>query len=234
MKKGEAKQAMEPAPEPASDMWTEYSVSLKILNRIYGGIPKNPELIEGFLKGKGVPAMAVAELAPKIAASIDPEEAEAARTAEAMWTGFKSDDRGIYIETRQIKAMLKEASGESEMWRDIRGLKSRLGGAVFPKAEGGSDFSRIYLYRDGKPLGKPDAFEDTVGHVSGPAGPRSILKRKDYAENVVMSFKLKVGSRTVTEEVLRNLFEFGSELGLGADRSQENGKFEVMEFAKKA
>ena len=230
MKKDGKVQATVQAIEPVSGLWKNYAVSLRVLNKIYGGIPKNPELIEGFLRGKGVPPTVALEMAPKIAADMDPAGAEAARTAEAMWTGFKSDDKGIFIETRQIKAMLKEAAGESEMWKDIRGLKSRLGGAMFPKGEGGPDSARIYLYSDGKPLTQPDGFEDTVGHVTGPMGPRSILKRKDYAEGVEIKFTLKVGGKTVTEPVLRDLFEFASELGIGADRSQENGKFAVVEF----
>lgn len=214
------------------ELWKYYKVSLHILDRIFGGLPKNPELIEGFLKGKGVSEEIAKEIAPRIAEEVGAEvEAE-----EKMWTTFKRDEHGIYIETRQIKAMLKEAVGETEMWKvkGLTGLKSRVGGAVFPKGEGGTDMTRIYFYRVGnngpEKVKEPDGFEETVGHISGPQGKRSILKRKDYVEEVQIHFDLKVGNKRITDKVLLSLFEFGQELGLGADRSMEHGKFQVLKF----
>lgn len=212
-------------------IWSNYVVRLEVLDRIYGGLPKNPELIEGFLKGKGVPDEAAKEMAPKIAAEIAAENVE---TEERMWTTFKRDAVGLYIETRQIKALLKEAVGETEMWKQqgLAGLKSRVGGAVFPKGQGGADQTRLYLFRNGTAVKDPDGFDETVGHVSGPQGKRSILKRKDYVLKPTIEFTLRVANPRVKGEILRTLFEVGEELGLGADRSQEHGKFKVLEFAE--
>ena len=235
------------------ELWKVYTVKLQVLDKLYGGLPKDPNLIEGFLKGKGLsPAEAEARakvIAPEIDQSIPEDEGQ---KAEGMWAGFKKDDKGLYIETRQIKAMLKESCGESEMWKDKRkGFMSRLAGTVFPKGEGGVDLSRIYLYRDGKaltrpdgfeepicdvgtPISQPDGFEETVGHIKGPQGPRSILKRADYVISPVIHFDLKVGGKAVSEKDLKYLFEFGQEVGLGAGRSQEKGKFQMLELKLKA
>lgn len=212
-------------------LWEEYEVELRVLDKLYGGLPKNPELIEGFLKGKGVPEEAAKEMAPKIAAEIAAENQE---TEERMWTTFKRDEKGIYIETRQIKALLKEAVGETEMWKQqgLAGLKSRVGGAVFPKGEGGADLTRLYLYRDGKAVKEPDGFDETVGHVSGPQGKRAILKRKDFVLTPTVRFTLRVANPRVKKDILAALFEVGEEIGLGADRSQEHGKFKMLKFEK--
>lgn len=210
------------------ELWKLYDVELSILDRIYGGLPKDPSLIEGFLKGKGVDPQSASEMKERLVDEIDVDE-----EAEGMWTGFKRDETGPYIETRQIKAMLKEAVGESELWKDIRGLKSRVGGAVFPKGQGGPDLSRLYLYRDNGPVTEPDGFDETVGHVSGPQGKRAILKRKDYVLAPTVRFTLKVGGKTVKKSTLEYLFGFAEELGLGADRSMEHGKFKVTKFEEK-
>ncbi len=220
------------------ELWKRYRVKLRVLSRLYGGLPKNPELIQGFLKGKGIPEDDEGKkLAAKIKEEVGTPQDELEAAEERMWTTFKIDETGLYIETRQIKAMLKEAVGESEMYKvkGLSGLKSRMGGAVFPKGEGGLDRTRLYLYRDEqcqKPIDLPDGYEDTVGHVSGPQGRRSILKRKDYVESPWISFYLKVANKRVSRTVLENLFELGEEIGLGADRSQEHGKFQMITFAE--
>jgi hypothetical protein len=207
------------------ELWREYNCELEILDRIYGGLPKSPEILEGFVKGKNLPPDMLERLKEEMGTDKAIEE-----DIEGSWTGFKSDDTGIYIETRQIKAMLKEAVGESELWKDIRGLKSRVAGAVFPKGQGGTDLSHIYLNRDNGPITEPDGWEETVGHVTGPQGRRSILKRKDYVEKPTIKFTMKVGGKTVKKSVLEYLLGFGEELGLGADRSMEHGKFKVTKF----
>lgn len=218
-------------------IWTYYEVVLEFLNKVYGGLPKDPKLIAGFLKGRGVSESDAKDLGGKILKEMNPEAMEKLdiEKVEAMWTGFKQDEVGPYIETRQIKAMLKEACGESEMWREVRGLKSRLGGALFPKGDGGPDLTRIYFVtydKEGEPstVKEVGGYDESVGHVKTMQGPRSILKRKDYIYQPRILFTLKVGGRTIKEKHLRDLFEFSSEGGLGADRSTEAGKFKVIKL----
>lgn len=226
----------EPNMTEEMKLWKIYEVELRVLRRLYGGLPKNPDIIQGFLKGKGVPEDDESKrLAEKIKKEVGTTEEELEEAEERMWTTFKRDERGLFIETRQIKAMLKEAVGETEMYKQpgLMGLKSRVGGSVFPKGQGGEDLTRLYLYRGSemdKIVHKPDGFEETVGHVRGPQGPRSILKRKDYVTAPWIMFELKVANKRVKKKVLDDLFEVGEEIGLGADRSQEHGKFKLVKF----
>lgn len=217
-----------------SSIWTKYEVEIKSRDKIFGGIPKATELLEGWLKGQGLTPPEAKQVATKtkdeVHEPIEPEDIS--EDIEKSWTTFKSDDTGLYIETRQIKAMLKEACGASKIWTKHKGLKSRIGDALFPKGGGGPDRTRIYLKREGEVITEPDGHEETVGHVSGPRGKMSILKRKDYVEQTTIGFELWIGNSILTHKVLSFLFEFGQELGLGADRSMEHGKFDTIKLDK--
>lgn len=211
--------------------WREYECELEILDKIYGGIPKSSEMLEGFIKGKKLPEDMKEKLEEEMGLDKSIEE-----DVDAFWTGFKQDDTGLYIETRQVKAMLKEAIGEAGLTDPghpmaFRGIKSRVAGAVFPKGQGGSDSSRLYLYTNGGPATEPDGHDESIGHIfimgKGKVG---ILKRKDYVLSPTIKFTLKVGNPKIKEKMLVYLLEFAQELGLGADRSMEHGKFKVTKF----
>lgn len=212
--------------------WKEYECEIKILDKIYGGIPKSKEMLEGFIKGKKLPADMQEKLEEEMGLDKSIEEG-----VDSSWTGFKRDEEDrLFVETRQIKAMLKEAIGEAGMTDKAHplsfpGIKSRVAGAVFPKGQGGDDKSRLYLYTNGSPATEPDGFDESIGHIFIMGkGKTGILKRKDYVLSPTIRFTLKVGNPKIKEELLVYLLEFAQELGLGADRSMEHGKFKVTKF----
>src|SRR4030042_1294562 len=82
------------------NMWDYYEVTLDIVENIYGGLPKSPEIIEAFLRVKGLAPEEAKERAKKVMKEIDTlSEEEKAEMREGMWTGFKKDATGLYIET---------------------------------------------------------------------------------------------------------------------------------------
>ena len=225
------KKADKPVRVEGVPAWRYYKVRLRILNRLYGGLPGNPDLIAGFLQGKGKSPEDIAKLAPQIAAEL-PKQSED-RSEEGILTVFKRDAENTpFIETRQIKAMMKESVSASQMWRraTLFGLRSRIGDNIFPKGEGGDDLTQIYLYREGKKLTQPDGKQPSVGHVRTAMGEKSILKVSEYVEKAEIQFDLKVMGDMVTPVVLTEILAYGEELGLGANRSTEAGKFKVLEI----
>jgi CRISPR/Cas system CSM-associated protein Csm4 (group 5 of RAMP superfamily) len=90
---------------------------------------------------------------------------------------------------------------------------------------------RVYL---GKM--KADGMDEGPIHVQTAQGPRTAIKRVDYCEKVKIGFEVWVlhtegaEKRHVGEEEVIHLLAFGTENGLGADRSQGHGKFDVLEF----
>jgi CRISPR/Cas system CSM-associated protein Csm4 (group 5 of RAMP superfamily) len=204
------------------NLWQTYHVKLKLRDRLIGGYPKNPEAEAAMLRARGLEDLIPK---PQDPATMSEEQAETAKTAaiERSSTGFKSNGAGIYLESRQIKAMLKESANvlKNNRLLDIKQLKSKLA-------------ERVFVYPDHIRLGAgPDGTDQRVVHVMTAQGPRSSIKFFDYLNEPEIEFHLKVlKDNVVTESVLRTILEYAQENGLGADRSQGFGQFDLVEFAQ--
>jgi hypothetical protein len=89
--------------------WKRCTIEIDIKNRIVGGIPNDPNLIEGWTLANMKEAKE--EERKKIAETTLEEIGDAVKEkAEGMWTVFKRNENGIYIEGRQVKSMFKEAA----------------------------------------------------------------------------------------------------------------------------
>jgi hypothetical protein len=103
-----------------SALFTRYAVTLQFRDKVMGGIPKDPKLIEGWLRAKAgisdVEEVRVALLRTlgELGAEVNPDMnyAEIEQAAEKVagtkeTSGFKRDPRyGLYLESRQLKAAL--------------------------------------------------------------------------------------------------------------------------------
>jgi hypothetical protein len=215
-------------PDPrfnAKRLYDIYQMKIRIRERICGGLPKNPDLLEGFIKAKTghndeITKEQVAEA----------KEAILEPTVEQSWCCFHGDkEKGLYILTRNLKSMLKQGASMLRFTVKKTGCKQIFHeGAEVKALDGGS---RIYL---GKM--KPDGFKEGPIHVTGPQGPRSAIKRMDYVENVELEFQIWVlhttagETRHIGENDLIEVLTFSQENGFGADRSQGEGKFDVLGF----
>lgn len=207
-------------------MYRKYRVQLQIRDKILGGIPKNPELIQGWLKSKGLEEKAIEEIAaktePAVAVAIEEETNKA-------WTGFKSDEDGVYIEGRQVKALLKEACSMLRIAVKKRGTKQVLQHGTFVKPE------KIYLNvddgDDSIAFEKPTDHLEMVAHVVGPRGPRSTIKRHDYVERPFINIEIwVVDNEMIPMQAIKDMLTLGQEIGLGCSRSQDFGKFDLVSF----
>lgn len=230
---------------------TLYDVTLQFNARVIGGIPavnvaEDDDSPEGEKKSEKARNIMDAWLNKALEDKRTPEEiaemaeqtfAEAYRDAEAQAsTTFKADDTGLYLEGRAVKAMLKEAGSRMGFGKAIKAgatgkgrpsLKQDLHEALHV------DEDVIYLTRDGAVVTEPDGYETRPIHVIGPQGPRTSIKKCAFVEHATISFTVRVlKSCGVTEEILVDILAFAQDLGLGADRSQGNGKFEVVVFGK--
>ena len=216
---------------------TELTATLELTNRLVGGIPSNPNLIEPWIRATMKEASdedrkkIVDGTLKELPTLVDEK-------SQTMWTTFKKDSKGIYIEGRQVKSMFKEnanilrellvkldkkAKGEGKS--KYTNYKSKLAERLFVTDE------KIYFQRDGKTLEAPDGAEEKAIHVMTAQGERDALKRFDFVSAPAqISFKMKVlNDGTVTEDDIKILLEHASLNGLGADRSQGNGLFKVVE-----
>lgn len=231
-----------------SDLFTEYGVTLVMRDKLIGGTPRDPKLIQGWLRKRmGLSdeqeiAVKMRETLEGLGMTIGPEAtlAEMAEAAEHLagekqTTGFKNvllpngKGRVLIIEGRQVKAMLKELTNilfAGEKWGATRkGPKSYVAERVFVPEE-----SIPLFHTDDTPIFEPDGLEMMIGHVVGPTGPRSTLGYHEYVKQAKIHFTIRVAADSVPHEAWPDIWVLGQENGLGATRSQGFGKFDIERF----
>jgi CRISPR/Cas system CSM-associated protein Csm4 (group 5 of RAMP superfamily) len=204
-----------------------YAVSIQFRHRIYGGVPKNKELIADWIKAKTGYDDEIAEgLTEAAKAQMIDEE------SEKSWNGFfRDEEKGVYVECRQLKAALKQCASVLGVTKKKIGSKQILAEGGEIKSLDGGD--RLYL---GKL--EADGFEERPIHVMTAQGPRTALKRVDFVEGACLNFQVWVlqteaqEKRHIGEDELVLILTMMQENGVGADRSQGGGKFDVVNFEK--
>ena len=227
-------------------LYLYFNVELQILGKIMGGIPKSDDVIEAWLMANLKDKSRVAELVDETKEAMktgkEPTMADIDEMKKAVWTGFKSDKKGgLYIEGRQVAALLKEAANVLKNKWNLSAFKARVAERVFVREE------RIYMAKD-----KPDGSVTQPVFMIHATGPATALKKMDYVERPVLKFGLQVMAEPlITKGTVRfdgvgdaektpqkinihahayipALFEYGQNLGLGADRGQQHGRFQVI------
>lgn len=203
-------------------MWKKYKVELEFTTPFASSTPKNPKDIEAMLEAR-MPSkpppdpVSIPELASQVA-----EEVEATEEVERGYATFKRDDKGLYYEARCVKAHIKDCANALQGFLDIRALKSKVAQRVYVEPE------KIYI---GK--AEPDGSETRIVHAMTMKGPRSSLKTIDFVKDVKLVFNLKVlDDGVIKEEILRAIFEYGSTHGIGQERSQDWGRYTLVELAE--
>jgi len=227
--------------QPAPSIFWAFNIALRVRDRIAGGIPKNPDVIRAWLEAKLKPDD-VENVQAEITQLIDQVE-------EKTWSGFKRDAGGLFLEERNIKAMLREAAFQLELTRE-RGFREDIAHGTFVKPE------RIRLLRAGKaaadeygawtvsndevfaPVAEPDGVETAVVHATTPAGKMTALKKWDFVVQPVLVFQIWANAKgalvrsqkgqDLGASRIKEMLAFAQELGLGANRSQGWGKFDVL------
>jgi YVTN family beta-propeller protein len=161
--------------DAGSTLFARYHARLVFRDRLVGGVPKDPKLIEGWLRrqagleeaGELRRAMlrTLAELGAEVEADMtfeQLEQASAALAASKQTTGFKRGERGLYVEAPQLKAMLKEST--NVLFGGERRGATRKGPKTFVA-------ERVFVEPDRLWLGvqEPSGVELLIGHLSRPA-----------------------------------------------------------------
>lgn len=213
----------------SSELYDRYRIGITIRERMDGGVPKDPKLIEQWVAAKT--GHNDKETQKQIEEHMPDVEAAADEVAESMWCGFKRDanEGFIYIETRQIKAMLRECATVLGITKKKRGSRQIIQHGFEVKGVNGGSKVPIKVQNEG-------THEGAI-HVMTAQGPRSALKRVDYVgPGSTLDFGLWVlttapqETRHIGEKDIRKMLALAQEDGLGANRSQGSGKFDVTSF----
>lgn len=215
--------------------WKHLTVIINPRTRVVGGTPTDPNMIQNWLK-VGMPNVTEEERAKLAETTIEAVKDTVDEAAGKMWTTFKRDEQGIYIEGRQLKAAFKEAANilrEALQKQEKKGdakksrftaLRAKLAESLFVEDE------RIYFVdtKTGEKVKEPSGTEERAINVMTAQGPRTALKRVDFVnpENIELRAKVRyLDAGIVDEDLVRTLIEFMGWNGLGADRSMGSGQF---------
>ena len=199
-------------------MWKRYEVELHFSTPFASSTPKNPKDIEAMLiaRAPSKPPEDPIPL-PELAEQVK-EEVEATGEVERGYATFKRDDNGLYYEARCIRAHIKDCANILQGLLEIKALKSKVANRVYVEP------AKIYLDKK-----EPDGSETRIVHAMTMKGPRSLLKTIDYVDSPTLKFRLRVlDDGVVDEDILRAIFEYGGEHGMGQERSQDWGKYELV------
>lgn len=243
MKKTSTAPDTTPAPKgfvSLLQLWRYAEMEFSVVNRLVGGTPTDPLMIEGWLRSNM--KSATGEERQKIKeTTLDEIKGAVDDAAKSMWTTFKRDDLGPYVEGRCLKAAFKEAAsvlremltkadrrakGEGKDAKSrYTNLKSKVAERLFV------DNEKIRIYRNGVAITLNDVkTEERPIHVDTPQGPRTALKRYDFIEApATLRFQIRyLDDGIVDEPLIATMIEYMQSNGLLADRSQGNGLFRVV------
>jgi hypothetical protein len=218
-----------------SDLFTRYRAQLQFRDKIMGGTPRDPKLIEGWITARtglvdnekrNLLIRTLLESGVDVNEEMTFEQLEDASAKIAglkETTGFKVDSKGLYIESRQIKAGLRESvnilfAGE-RVGPTKKGAKAYFVERVFVNPD------HIYLDRM-----EPDGVDMVVGHVTGPQGPRSTLGYHEYVKDALVEFDVLVVHDCIQPEWWQKIWPHMQENALGALRSQGLGRFDIISW----
>ena len=90
-------------------MWLFWDVTIKCRDELVGGWPKAKSAEDALLRARGLPDLIQPD--PDLSnLTVEGKQELAEQAVKKSWTGFHSDENGeLYVETRCVKAMIKEA-----------------------------------------------------------------------------------------------------------------------------
>ena len=215
--------------------WRTFYVKIEFEDRLVGGVPATLSSDDREAREKAYQewvAQQTGEDAPESLVNELAEDPDMPVVEIGPLNAFKRDEDGIYVEARQVKAMLKEAAQRLGIVVRQRGARQVLQHDLHVRDDLDQRTQKLHPYPSKKDA---DGIDERPISVMTRQGPRTAIKRFEYLEQVQIAFHVKVlkggvGDNKVTAANLAQMLELGGWLGLGADRSQGAGLFNVVEF----
>lgn len=194
---------------------------------IAGGTPTDPKVAEAWLKTKlGLDSdrliqEQVAET--MVERGITADEAVPLVNAQKNLNGFKRDERGLYIEGRQLKAALKEACSVAVAAGKLtgRGWGKTNKGLLNYLAE------HVFVVEDRLHLGVSEATGVAQRFVHTFRGTG--IQYEEYVDDAKIDFTV-MADHDFTAKEWATIWLCGEQQGIGASRSQGFGRYTVTRW----
>jgi len=216
----------------AANHWRTLRIEIQIRERLLAGKPASLKAADAMLKARGLP-----DLVAEATDIVDPAARAAAGVEIAANEGLCEFSRrdgkpGIWIPSNNVKAGLKENWSVLGLRVEVRGSRGALAEGMFVSGPGGGMESDWIYVGD-----KPDGVMEAVTHTMTPNGPIAAIKRNEYVLRPKITFDViianakSVADKISDDELAKTLVHYG-EHGLGANRSQGYGRFDVVSVSE--
>lgn len=199
-------------------------IELTLTEPMLGTVTKNKEVYTNFIANKLRDEVrrgnvAVAELERKSVEELETiDERE-----EKGWTGFHSDEKGLFIYDYMIRGFLKAAGQATANQNKVVAYRSKIDQNVFifPR--------KIHFSQFDKNVSKPDGVVERVLRAMTMQGPRVSLAKSDKVDaGTKLNFEIHLlKNKDITEDILKFWFTYGQYSGLGQFRNGSYGRFDV-------
>ena len=190
-------------------MWNRYQVKIQA-HRLTAGIPANEKMLQAWLEAHQAP-LAAADQQTEMLARLDVESVHG--------VVFYRDASGTpCLEGRCLKASLKESANILKGMLEKKAYKSKLA-------------ERVFVEEELIPLAGDTLTSERPISVMTMQGPRTSIKRYEYMLDVPMEYHIRIlDDGVITADDVRALLEYGQMNGIGADRSQGSGQYDLLSF----
>lgn len=232
-----------------SSSFTSYRCEMQMIDKLVGGIPKNPDTIKKWLECRlEVKDKALLDLARETAEQMRADDgvepgADELLTAVARkfdsGNGFKTINGHLAYEGRCLKSALKEAMNSAYPGTTFPGKPKTVndkGVEVQAVRKGLMRYAAeaVHVEDNYIDLGvsEPAGTEQRIKHFDSPKGPVSAICVVDYTERSLLSCTVKVRDDFLPQTAWARVWETLESIGLGADRARGDGKFELVTWKK--
>jgi len=196
--------------------YEDFNITIEFLEPMLGTVPKNPDVYAKFIADKTKNL----EDAKEEIKTVQSEEATG-------WTGFHSDDNGIFIYNYMIKGFVKasiETLTANKTIKKIPAYKKWVDRMVHVRP-------RCVYFN----LSEPDGYIERPIRVNTPKGERVSVVRSDTVNpgrQISFTVRLLTSDKNITKETIEAVFCEGGEYGgLGQWRGSGGyGCFKVVTF----
>ena len=186
---------------------TKLKVHIRLLEDLWGTIPKDKDVFKTYIESK------------KPEDQKEDEAVDLEKLEEKGFTGFHTDEKGVFLYDYLIRGFLKNAANTLKENMKVKNMRSKIVSYVFVHPR------KIHLGKK-----KPDGVVERPLRAQTMQGPRVTLARSEYVKaGVELKFEIEIiENPAIKVEQIKELLEYGKYQGLGQNRGAGYGAFEVV------
>lgn len=185
----------------------EKHFKIVLTTEMLGTAPKDPDIYQTYIESK------------KPDNNTDEEYLTVEKIEERGWTGFHSDENGLFIYDYMIRGFLKNAGNVLKESLKLKAVKSKIDQFVFVFPR------KIYIGKI-----EPDGSLKRSLRINGPSGPRVCIAKSDFVNaRTVLDFDIKiVPNKDINMATIDQIMEYGQLCGIGQFRNGSYGRFVAL------